>query len=91
MSIHQANPATCAKKCPKDWSVYSRKTTYQIYEKIFKEAGRFYLKQAKELGNIHHVVLSSDNEGYRSKRAMESSYVVMESHWGHPGCSEVPE
>ena len=60
MSIHQANPATCAKKCPKDLSVYSSKTTYQIYEKIFKEAGRFYLKQAKELGNIHHVVLSSD-------------------------------
>ena len=49
-------------------------------KKIFKEAGKFYLKQAKDLGNIHHVVLSSDNEGYRSKRAMESSYVVMESH-----------
>lgn len=60
MRIHQANPASCAKKCPKDLSVYSRKTTYQIYEKVFKEAGRFYLKQAKELGNIHHVVLSSD-------------------------------
>jgi hypothetical protein len=26
-------------------------------KKLFKEAGRFYLKQAKELGNIHHVVL----------------------------------
>jgi hypothetical protein len=58
--IHQANPATCTKNCTKDLSVYSRKTTYQIYEKVFKEAGRFYLKQAKELGKIHLVVLSSD-------------------------------
>jgi hypothetical protein len=38
----------------------AEKQYIKFMKKIFKEAGKFYLKQAKDLGKIHHVVLSSD-------------------------------